>query len=100
MKYASVLLMLLTVIIDRIVKISAQSSVLHGSAGFVTFTYYRNYGATMGIFRGDRVFLTTIGTIVVVVLVAKWFKSRSRSFWFWSGWALLMGGRWETYWTG
>lgn len=92
MRYISVCLLLLTVTMDRIVKIAAQNSVLHGSFGFVTFTLLRNYGATMGIFQGDRWFLIAISIVAVGILLAISLKSESRSFVFWSGWGLLAGG--------
>lgn len=92
MKYVSVLLLSLTVAMDRIVTFAVQSSVLHGSFGFVTFRLLHNYGATMGIFQGDRLFLIAIGIIAVGILLAIWFKSKLRSYVFWSGWGLLTGG--------
>ncbi len=92
MKYVSILIVPVTVVIDRIIKISAQSLILHRPVGFLTFTYLHNYGATMGILQGHRLFLVLVGTIAVTVLAVGWFRFKVSSGLFWLGWALLMGG--------
>lgn len=92
MKKSSIFLALFIVLCDRLLKILANKSLLSGSIGVIHFTRLHNYGATMGIFRGDRFLLTGIGMVVIVALGIVWFKFMSRSVWFWIGWALLMGG--------
>lgn len=92
MKWASIVIALIIVVGDRILKILTNHLLLRGSFGIVHFAYLHNYGATMGIFRGDRILLVGIGLIVVAILVIIWIKSKSTSVLLWIGWALLMGG--------
>ncbi|MFB5191896.1 signal peptidase II [Alicyclobacillus fastidiosus] len=92
MKKLSLLIALLVVVCYRILKVLSNRSMLHGSFGFIHFAYLHNYGAMMGILRGDRLLLVAIGIVAFAVLVAMWFKVKSSSIWFWIGWALLMGG--------
>lgn len=92
MKKISVLFALLVVVGDRILKLLSNRSMLHGSFEFIHFAHLHNYGATMGILRGDRLLLITFATVALAVLVFIWFKAKSSSIWFWIGWALLTGG--------
>lgn len=52
---------------------------------------FTNYGATMSIFQGDRMFLIAISIITVGILLAIWLKSGSKPFVLWRGCGLLTG---------
>lgn len=85
MKEISTLFVLLVVIGDRILKVLSNRSMLHGSFEFIHFAHLHNYGATMGILRGDRLLLVAIAIVALAVLVFIWFKVKSSSIWFWIG---------------
>lgn len=92
MKYIGFLIAVCIVALDRLMKVLADQSRLVGSIGFLHFTRLHNYGATLGILRGDRILLTVIGAVAVTVLAVMWRRSTSTSRVYWLGWSLLFGG--------
>lgn len=78
--------------IDQVLKRLANGHALPRAVGPIQLLLVHNPGAMLGILRGDRWLLSIAGIVAILVMGYLWKASRQGSWWFWIGWASLLGG--------